>query len=218
MDKFGLIGHPIAHSVSPRAFKAAYAGKYPYELIEDENFDSAWSRFLEGYKGINVTAPFKIQAYEKADWRSEACQKIGASNLCIQTPQGVKAYNSDFLGVRKILETTRATEVAIIGFGGAGKAALAAAESLGLSTKLYRHSEISEGLESDTVIYTLPKAVKGIDRIHCRQLLEANYKDPCLSSHEGYISGLEWLQWQAILGYKLMTGIDPDEKAIRAAF
>ena len=34
MKKFGLIGHPISHSLSPALFKAAYGGKYAYELIE----------------------------------------------------------------------------------------------------------------------------------------------------------------------------------------
>ena len=59
MKKFGLIGHPIAHSLSPALFKAGYDGRYPYELIETSEFDEAYQRFLDGYDGINVTAPFK---------------------------------------------------------------------------------------------------------------------------------------------------------------
>ena len=43
MDKFGLIGYPIAHSLSPRLFSAAYGGRYAYELIETPDFEKAWA-------------------------------------------------------------------------------------------------------------------------------------------------------------------------------
>ncbi len=100
MKRFGLIGHPIAHSLSPALFKAGYDGRYPYELIETSDFEYAYGRFLQEYDGINVTAPFKELAFRKADILSEECQRIGATNLLIKTPDGVKAYNSDYLGVR----------------------------------------------------------------------------------------------------------------------
>ena len=98
--KFGLIGHPIAHSLSPALFKAGYDGRYPYELIETADFEEAYERFLEGYDGINVTAPFKELAFAKADILSPECKTIGATNLLVKTPEGIKAYNSDYLGVR----------------------------------------------------------------------------------------------------------------------
>ena len=102
--KFGLIGHPIKHSLSPALFKAGYDGLYPYELIETPDFEEAYRIFLEGYDGINVTAPFKELAIKKADILSEECQKIGATNLLIKTAGGVMAHNSDYLGVRIWIE------------------------------------------------------------------------------------------------------------------
>ena len=39
MKKFGLIGHPIAHSLSPALFDAAFNGKYSYDLIEEKDFE-----------------------------------------------------------------------------------------------------------------------------------------------------------------------------------
>ena len=106
MKRFGLIGHPIAHSLSPALFKAGYDGRYPYDLIETADFEEAYRRFLEGYDGINVTAPFKELAYGKADILSDECKVIKATNLLVRTPEGVKAFNSDFLGVRLWLEET----------------------------------------------------------------------------------------------------------------
>ena len=100
MKRFGLIGHPIAHSLSPALFKAGYDGRYPYELIETADFEEAYQRFLDSYDGINVTAPFKEAAFAKADIISEECRLIGATNLLVKTPEGIKAYNSDYLGVR----------------------------------------------------------------------------------------------------------------------
>ena len=84
--KFGLIGHPIAHSLSPALFKAGYDGRYPYELIETPDFEEAYRRFLQDYDGSNVTAPFKELAFEKADILSEECKAIKATNLLIKTP------------------------------------------------------------------------------------------------------------------------------------
>ena len=104
MKRFGLIGHPIAHSLSPALFKAGYDGRYPYELIETPDFEEAYERFMQEYDGINVTAPYKELAFRKADILSEECQRIGATNLLVKTPEGVKAYNSDYLGVRLWLE------------------------------------------------------------------------------------------------------------------
>lgn len=152
MKRFGLIGHPIAHSLSPALFKAGYAGKYPYELIETGDFEEAYNRFLNGYDGINVTAPFKELAYAKADILSEECRIIKATNLLVRTPEGVKAYNSDYLGVRMWLmeagegffstppQPHSTARVLIVGTGGAGKAAAVAAASLGMEVTLMNRS------------------------------------------------------------------------------
>ena len=215
MDRFGLIGHPITHSLSPALFRAAYGGKYAYELIQTPDFEEAWARFLSDYKAINVTAPFKGDAFGRADWTSPECGRVGATNLVVRTPEGLKAYNSDYLGVKTLLEPLGRGSAAVIGFGGAGKAALAAAEDLGFETRLYRHAEIARGVQADVVIYTLPRFTEGADRLECAHLIEANYKDPCLSGHPGYIPGTEWLLQQAVSGYILMTGEQPDAAAMR---
>ena len=97
MKKFGLIGHPIARSLSPVLFNAAYEGKYPYDLIQGDDFEVSYQKFLDEYDGINVTAPFKEQAFAKADILSEECRLAKAANILVKTPEGVKAYNSDLL-------------------------------------------------------------------------------------------------------------------------
>jgi shikimate dehydrogenase len=192
--KFGLIGHPIEHSLSPALFKAGYDGRYPYELIQTDDFEEAYARFLKEYDGINVTAPFKELAIRKADILSEECQAIGATNLLVKTPEGIKAYNSDYLGVRLWIEkisrlaslarndreedgrNDRMTRVLIVGLGGAGKAAKAAAESLGFDTSIINRTQYTpeikplkdfrqEFLKADIIIYNLPVRINEIDEL-----------------------------------------------------
>ena len=165
--KFGLIGHPSAHSLSPALFKAGYDGKYPYDLIQTEDFEEAYSRFIKDYDGINVTAPFKEHAFAKADVLSEECRLIRATNLLVKTPEGVKAYNSDYLGVRRWLQEMAARfpdplpspprRVLITGLGGAGKAAAIAAASLGMDMILMNR-DMGKAEAAAGIIASMPQA------------------------------------------------------------
>ena len=271
--KFGLIGHPIAHSLSPALFKAGYDGKYPYELIETADFEDAYRRFLESYDGINVTAPFKELAYAKADILSEECKVIKATNLLVKTPEGIKAYNSDYLGVRRWLSEVAeglkrtpptpsswapppaargvarfsspqphqtAVKALIVGLGGAGKAAAAAAESLGMEViRMNRTvrdadtkplSDFRECFrEADIIIYNIPTAIPELYELtdedfgagRPKYILEANYRKPSFDEMllqkmrtanpmAEYTSGKIWLLYQAVTGYEIFTGEKPD--------
>ena len=281
MKKFGLIGHPIAHSLSPALFKAAYDGKYAYDLIEGEDFETSYRRFAEEYNAINVTAPFKKPAFSKADILSEECKVTGATNLLVKTPEGIKAYNSDFLGVRMwlsevaedmkgvlppwpqgsranskqpggLLQRAAPTEwagflsypqlplkgvkILIVGLGGAGKAAAAAAESLGMEVirmnRTVRDStthpldEFRQYFrEADIIIYNIPTAIPELKELtesdfaadRPKHILEANYKDPSMAeilkpfgSKAVYTGGRTWLLYQAVTGYEILTGEKPD--------
>lgn len=134
MKRFGLIGHPIAHSLSPVLFTAAYGGRYPYELIEESDFARAWERFLDGYDGVNVTAPFKELAAAMELDASDEVVLTGATNLVIKTPRGLEAYNSDYRAILRIIreESLRrpVRKILVVGCGGAAKAAAAAAYML----------------------------------------------------------------------------------------
>ena len=267
MKRFGLIGHPIAHSLSPALFNAAYHGKYAYDLIEGEDFEASYHRFLTEYDAINVTAPFKELAYAKADILSEECLATGATNLLVKTPEGIKAYNSDFLGVRMWLsEVTedlkgvlppwpqgegpakregflsdprsplKGVKVLIVGLGGAGKAAAAAAESLGMEvvrmnrtvrdSKTRSLNEFRKYFrESDIIIYNIPEAIPELKELTDsdfntatrKHILEANYKNPSMDkimkefgSRAVYTGGKTWLLYQAVTGYEILTGEKPD--------
>ena len=216
MHKYALIGYPCKGSQSPELFRKAYSGQFEYGFIEKENWDEAWSIFKDGpYRAVNVTAPHKMEAARAADWRSPEVEAIGAANILVKTGEGIKAYNSDYLAVRHLIRTYAADahSAAVVGGGGAGKAALQAAIDCSLETVLVRHNELGAGVSADLVIFTLPKAVEGMELIRCRTLIEANYRSPQCQGLAGvgqYVHGLEWLRAQALLGYELMTGLKPN--------
>ena len=145
MKRFGIIGDPIAHSMSPRLFRAAYGGRYPYDLIEGSDFEASWERFLKDYDGINVTAPFKEKAAAKADILSPAVSRIGASNLIVKTSEGIFADNSDYHGVVLTLRSHnfRCGKALVIGCGGAGKAAAVALFDEGWDVSILNSHQLS---------------------------------------------------------------------------
>ena len=134
--KFALIGHPVAGSLSPRLIAAAYNGRHSYDLLDFEHFDDAWKAFVEGYDGINVTAPFKQDAFARVDELSPQARATGAVNLVVRQADGFVGYNTDVDGVVMALKETGIAfkEALVVGTGGAARAAVYAAQLLGSNT------------------------------------------------------------------------------------
>ena len=239
MKRFGLIGHPVAGSLSPRLFEAAYGGRYPYDLLEGAVFGVSWKRFLDDYDGINITAPFKQDAFRAVDVLSDSARLCGAVNLAVKTPEGIVGYNTDVDGVeRAVLETSLpVSDALVIGCGGAGRAAAVAAQRLGCRVTLAnrtapRAASLAEtlgcdwipvhalaSLSPDLVIYTVPGPMEDLPAFPDAVILEANYRTPCLEGRgKAYVSGLRWLLHQAVAGYGIFTGEMPDAGAMFRIF
>ena len=155
MKRFGLIGHPVAGSFSPRLFEAAYGGRYSYDLLEGAEFGVSWQRFLDEYDGINITAPFKQDAFRAVDALSDDARLCGAVNLAVKTQDGIVGYNTDVDGVVLAVQEALAglafpdtqpvipgptgnllADALVVGCGGAGRAAAVAALRLGCRVTL----------------------------------------------------------------------------------
>jgi shikimate 5-dehydrogenase len=238
-ERFGLIGHPVAGSFSPRLFEAAYGGRFSYDLIEGADFGVSWQCFLDGYHGINITAPFKQDAFRAVDILSDDARLCGAVNLAVKTPSGIIGYNTDVDGVvLAVRETGRpVSEALVIGCGGAGRAAAVAARRLGCHITLANRTpsraaaladelgcdwipvDDRPALKPDLVIYTVPGPMEGLPDFPDAVVLEANYRTPCLQGcGRTYISGLRWLLYQAVAGYGIFTGETPDADAMFRIF
>ncbi len=237
MDKYGLIGYPISHSLSPALFNAAYNGRYSYELIEIPDFDEAWAKFDREYRAVNVTAPFKVLAARRADFLAPEVKTIGAANILVHREEGIVAHNSDYLGVSGVLAerfsaATSGIRALIVGFGGAGMAAAQAARDLGMDvTVCNRTTSKAEGirplsevrmlaLHSDVLIYNIPQAIPEIEGVKVPVILEACYSRPCLRDAccSVYIPGTAWHLKQAVRGYELMSGEVPDTERMKTVY
>ena len=239
MKRFGLIGNPVAGSLSPRLFEAAYGGRYTYDLIEGAVFDASWQRFLDEYDGINITAPFKQDAFRTVDVLSDSARLCGAVNLVVKTPDGIKGFNTDVDGVMLAVQETGLTvsDALVVGCGGAGRAAAVAALRLGCHVTLANRTaaraaslafelgcawapiDTLNSLSPDLVIYTVPSPMEDLPDFPDAIILEANYRTPCLDGHGRiYISGLRWLLYQAVAGYSIFTGEEPNRNAMLRIF
>lgn len=135
-DRYAVIGNPIAHSKSPlihAAFAAALGQDVHYGRIEGvlDAFGSAVEAFrADSGLGMNVTAPFKVEAFELARVRSERVVRAGAAN-CLRFAGGhIEAENFDGIGLRTDIEDNLGTPLAgrrilILGAGGAARGVLA---------------------------------------------------------------------------------------------
>jgi len=241
--KFALIGHPVSGSLSPRLFQAAYGGRYPYDLIEEASFDVAWARFLAEYDGINVTAPFKQDAFARVNRLTPDAQLTGAVNLVVRSGEETVGYNTDVEGVLGAVRESGlpVSEALIVGAGGAARAAAVAALRLGCRTTitnrtLSKAEALAEALACqavaladvpslapDLIVYTIPGSsavVPGLtgDLLRNALVLEAEYKHPVLANVpcRAYAGGRRWLLWQAVAGYGLFTGEEPDAEKMSA--
>lgn len=227
--KFALIGHPVAGSLSPRLVAAAYDGRHTYDLLDFEHFEDAWNAFVEGYDGINVTAPFKQDAFARVDVLTPQAQATGAVNLVVRSDRGFVGYNTDVDGVLMALRETGLSlaDALVVGTGGAARAAVHAAQLLGckvtvtgrslekaaaLGCEAVTFTEAS-ALSPDVVIYTLPGRVpvpEGLPLQHA-VVLEAEYRIPQLTGVpcRQYVSGRRWMLGQAYAGYSIFTGEEP---------
>ncbi|NIZ10911.1 shikimate dehydrogenase [Pseudooceanicola sp. HF7] len=132
--KLGLIGDNIARSRSPLLHRLAgnqneiavtYDRLVPRDL--DRDFDSVFADCAEGgYRGINVTYPYKELAAAKVRVDDLLVRAIGAVNTVTFAPEGPRGFNTDYSGFMAAYRAARGEAetgtVLMIGTGGVGRA------------------------------------------------------------------------------------------------
>jgi shikimate dehydrogenase len=125
----GLIGNPVAHSLSPvmhnQAFAAiGYNAVYLAFRVIDLNSAIKGIKALN-FKGVSVTLPHKVAVIQYLDEVDEAAAAIGAVNTIVNNNGKLIGYNTDCQGALQALRTKTAIQdksVALIGAGGAARA------------------------------------------------------------------------------------------------
>jgi 3-dehydroquinate dehydratase/shikimate dehydrogenase len=134
----GLVGSPVAHSLSPHMHNAAFDARglnavyIPFEVSDVSAFVRRMARpptrELEwNLRGFSVTAPHKSSIVEHLDWVEPLAAEIGAVNTIVVEGSELRGYNTDARAALAPLEELidlRGARVAVIGAGGAARALL----------------------------------------------------------------------------------------------
>ncbi len=127
MRRFGLIGHPLGHSLSPQIHTRLFelsgeAVDYNLYDITPEDLKGKFD-FLAELDGFNVTIPHKVDIIGYCDRLSEGAERYRSVN-CLKNGAEKVGYNTDVLGFTKSIELLGASlcsKVLLIGCGGVGR-------------------------------------------------------------------------------------------------
>ena len=131
IDHYAVFGNPIKHSKSPQIHKlfaeqTKQSLLYTAELAEIGQFDQAVKEFIKhNGKGLNVTVPFKEDAWKLADQHSDRAKRAGAVNtLKLEQDGSLYGDTTDGVGlVRDLMQNhhikIKDKTILIIGAGGA---------------------------------------------------------------------------------------------------
>lgn len=135
-DPYAVMGNPIAHSKSPQihhAFAQQTQQNIIYEaiLVDVGGLEQAIGNFVaNGGKGLNITVPFKRDAWKFVNERSEKAQLAGAVNtIVVREDNSLYGDNTDGIGLARDLTQNHATtlqgkRLLLIGAGGAARGVL----------------------------------------------------------------------------------------------
>lgn len=132
--RYGLIGYPLEHSFSPLLHRRLADIDYELFPLPEEQFEAFMA--ARDFSAVNVTIPYKQRVLPYCDRLSPAAQRCGSVNLLKKEQDGtLSGDNTDLAGLTFLLrqngwELTGKT-VVILGSGGTGHTAKAAAAELG---------------------------------------------------------------------------------------
>lgn len=156
----GVVGHPIAHSLSPeihRAFAAQFGEQIDYQRIDltpERLAEGVQAFFDAGGTGLNITLPHKQSAARLAARLGPWAQRLNAVNMLTRESDGsLSGENVD--GAAMVHDLTeryrvdlRGHDVLVLGAGGAGRAAVWALLDAGARqiTVVNRHPATADAL------------------------------------------------------------------------
>jgi len=129
-DKYAVIGNPVEHSLSPE-IHAGFARETGENITYDRIFapregfcDAVLAFRAAGGKGLNVTLPFKHEAWRLAAVRSGFALAAGAANTLSFQGERIEGHNTDGIGLVRDLTSNlriavRGKRVLLMGAGGA---------------------------------------------------------------------------------------------------
>ncbi len=182
--KLGIIGNPLAHSISPSIQMTAlhsvgldgFYEKFETSANELPNIIEMFKR--EKFLGFNITIPHKTEIIKYLDEIDETAQKIGAVNTVkIIENQKLIGYNTDIYGFYNSLNGKSIKNAVIIGCGGAALAVVFGLEMLGCKNliiyarNLPKANDFIENLQPKTKINLFAKPLTDLNNIEDTDIL-----------------------------------------------
>ena len=139
----GIIGDPVAHSLSPAMHNAAFAALgldmayVPLRVAAGDVGAAVQGLRALGFRGANVTVPHKAAVAPLLDSLEGDAALIGAVNTIVADGAALRGHNTDVEGARRALvdacgDTLRGRGALVLGAGGAARAAALAVARLGM--------------------------------------------------------------------------------------
>src|SRR5688572_15892640 len=136
---YGVLGKPVSHSVSPSMHNAAFRATHrdavylPLAAADFEDFTTFADAV--GLRGASVTAPFKVNAFERADECDPVSRRIQSVNTLRREGLRWLGCNTDVSGFLAPLESSmqlRGARAVVLGAGGAARSVSVALASAGM--------------------------------------------------------------------------------------
>lgn len=163
-----VVGWPIAHSLSPTLHRYwinqyhIQDASYEAIAIQPGTFKQRILRLRDqGFRGVNVTIPFKEEAFALADKTDSAAQFSGAANLIFFSQGDIIGRNTDIPGIQDSLMQSLGSaalggrNIVLLGAGGAARAVAYALQALKVAriSILNRHRNRADELVADITRY-----------------------------------------------------------------
>ena len=157
--QYGLIGHPLGHSISANIHRRLYEfyqmdGEYLHFDLLPEEIPAQMEKFRQFFRGFNITIPYKKEVMQYLDEIRDDGALFGAVNTVVVEQGRTIGYNTDGLGFMKLLTqngiSVDGKRVCVLGAGGAGGALAqkiateGASEVVILNRSVNRAEEVAE--------------------------------------------------------------------------
>ncbi len=161
--EYGLIGEKLGHSFSKEIHTKFLGINYELKELSPDEIGEFLAK--KDFKAINVTIPYKQTVLPCLDSISDTAKRIGAVNTIVNNNGKLEGYNTDYLGLKAMIEKSGATlkdkNVLILGDGGTSKTAMAVAESMACKS----FTVVSRKETENTVTYEQAKTLSDTEII-----------------------------------------------------
>lgn len=141
MDKYGLLGEKLEHSMSPQIHNMIFehmniVGEYSLYPTQKEDIPKLMDKIKTGeIKGMNITIPYKLEVIKYLEGISEEAEYIGSVNTICMRRGKLVGLNTDNVGFKNTLVfnniEVKHKNVAVLGTGGASKSVLFVVKNMG---------------------------------------------------------------------------------------